>query len=200
MKLAAIGFFAVLGVSGCVEHYPPDTSSVKIVLEKGHGSATHIGGGFFVTAAHVVKDSDTVVIQTSSGRSGVGDVLWNNTQYDIALVKSDIEEVAESYLSCDSVMVGDTVMSRGNPLNMENIETLGRVASLPMSVADMWKEVFVYDGAMGPGMSGGGGFSINGDLVGVNVGAPIMKSGMGGSFIGLAYMVPSSVVCMLMGR
>lgn len=200
MKLAAIGLAAVMGLSGCVEQYPPDTSSVKIVLEKGHGSATHIGGGLFVTAAHVVTTNDKVVIYTSSGRSGVGDVLWVNKKYDIALVHSDIEGVAESYMTCNDASIGDTVFSRGNPMAMENIETVGRVASLPMSVDGFWEKVFVYDGAMGPGMSGGGAFSSSGALVGVNVGAPMMQSGMGGSFIGLAYMVPSSVVCMLMGR
>jgi serine protease Do len=200
MKLTAIGIAALVGLSACAENSHNDTSSVKIVLEKGHGSATHIGGGFFVTAAHVVKDNETVVIQTSSGRAGVGDVLWANVQYDIALVRSDIDGVSESYLSCTDAMVGDAVVSRGNPMDMENIETVGRVASFPMAVADTWKEVFVYDGAMGPGMSGGGAFSSSGDLVGVNVGAPLMQSGMGVSFIGLAYMVPSSVVCMLMGR
>lgn len=51
-----------------------------------------------------------------------------------------------------------------------------------------------------PGMSGGGVFNANGDVVGISVGTGIMQVGFGGSWIRIGIVVPGKTVCDLMGR
>lgn len=205
MKLRYYALAGLAVLVGTVEARPylfkPDAmTTVKVLGENGHGSATNIGNGYFVTAAHVLHGENEVKLKTSSGNQATADVLWASDKYDIALMKSDVTGVDAANIECRRPERGEYLKLSGNPINMEFIDTRGHVAGDVMFDIGPWGESIPVDAAIAPGMSGGGAFDKDGDLVGVNAGVMIMPVGMAGGPVGLAYVVPSSVVCMLMGR
>ena len=175
-----------------------DSHSVKIVSGTGHGSATHIGDGYFITAAHVIQKD--ITINTQLGREYDVEVMWVNNDYDVALVKSDVGEISTAAIDCRVPARGEDIMLSGSPMNMDFIDTWGRVSGDEMIDQGSWRRSVPVNVVIAPGMSGGGAFDADGDLVGIGVGVMIMHLGSGGGPVGLAYVVPASVVCMLMGR
>lgn len=183
-------------------HAPPAGHSVKLVSSGGgHGSATHIGNGIYITAAHVVKDATEMSVKYDNGRNATADVLWTNTKYDIALMHSDVEGVDVASLECRTPIRNESLMLSGNPQSLEFVDTWGKVMGGELTIEPEWEKVIPVDGVVVPGMSGGGAFDIDGDLVGVTVGTMAFQMNyMSVSLVPVSYIVPSSVVCFLMGR
>lgn len=173
---------------------PPLTSAhVKIVLPAGHGSATHIGDGLYITAAHVVDGQTELTINGAPVQ-----VMWANKEYDIALVRGSAD-AAFVPLACITPQVGDQGIAHGNPMMFEDITTTLTVAGDVRTIGD-WKSALPMDGTMAPGMSGGGGV-MGGHVAGVNVGVALAPAGAGfPSYYGISIVVPASVVCDLLGR
>ena len=196
LPVAAAGlFFGSLAYTDFTQATPAPLASAyaEVVLPTGHGSATHIGDGLYVTAAHVVGDN--AVVQINGVASAV---LWSNSTYDIALVAGP-EQAASVPLWCGTAQVGDTGIAHGNPMDLEGISMSLTVAGSARTIGH-WKVALPMDGSMGPGMSGGG-WVVGGALAGVNVGAAMAPTTAGlPSYYGLSIVVPSSVVCDLMGR
>lgn len=177
-----------------------DKAVVKVILPSGMGSGVHIGGGFIVTAEHVVKSSKVASLKTRGGRAASAEVLWASADYDIALLKTDAI-IPSASLDCVAATVGDSIMAVGNPLGMEFISSYGRVAGDPREFLPNWKAAFVTDMTVIMGNSGGPVFSSDGKIVGIVVGAPMAPiDGGGKSYIGFSLAVPSSAVCKLLGR
>lgn len=181
---------------------PRASSTVIISNDEGHGSGVHIGHGFILTAAHVVEGQATMQITDDRGRVQTGTILWANKAYDVALVQIDhAETLAASRLDCTArLAVGDEISAFGNPLNLKFIRTYGKVAS-DYGAREPWKSSFVASIAVAPGMSGGGVFDKQGDVVGLAVGLAARGSLFGGMApFAISYVVPSSAVCLLMAR
>jgi S1-C subfamily serine protease len=173
---------------------------VKVMLEGGHGSGVHIGDGYILTAAHVVGANKEVTLKSSMGDVQKGAVLWANTDYDVALVRAERPaRLGSATLSCRTAAVGEVVEARGNPLMVEFVSAYGHVAGEPRAVG-AWKYVLVTDSTTVPGMSGGPVYDKAGDVVGITVGVMAVPMGFGASLTGFGTVVPSSTVCMLMGR
>jgi S1-C subfamily serine protease len=180
---------------------PPAGSTIKIVLGQGHGSGVHIGNQYVVTSAHVVADvTGAVSVKADDGSLINATVLWAKTKYDVALLRLERKgNIAAASLACRDPNEGETLSSRGSPGSIEFVTTYGRVAGAPRKHAGI-ESVFVYDGTIGPGMSGGGVFDATGKLVGINAAIMVVPMGFGGSLLPISYVVPSSAICMLMGR
>jgi S1-C subfamily serine protease len=169
---------------------------VLVDVGEGHGSAVHIGDGYFVTAAHVVTSTGEVRLINEALISSTAQVLWKNDTYDIALLKALTPSYVEAVrLSCAVVPVGTAVIGHGNPGPFRFVAASGTVAGTPQRMGD-WARAFVIDGTVVPGMSGGALVDHSGDVVGIIVGVHAHLLGLTG--FGIA--VPSSVVCDLMGR
>lgn len=185
-------------------HFKPPTvtlpdAHVKVSLENNQGSATHIGNGYYITAAHVVNNADKVTLKDSAGGSLQADILWASVEYDIALMKADIATVSAVDLECRTPQVGEPLSYYGNPQNLDHITTWGRASGAAQSVGPL-ANVVPVNGAIIPGMSGGAVLDADGDMVGVNVAVMVMHIGMGGGPTSIGYIVPAETVCMLMGR
>lgn len=193
--------FSIFGLADAVggDYEIKADSVVKIYAERGHGSAVHIGNGYYLTAAHVTGDRKEMKIKTALGDEGTASVLWASKQYDIALVKSgDPLLIGTANLDCRELENGEAIWLKGNPLNLEFITTSGFVAGAELSLGP-WKAARPVDASLAGGMSGGPVFDAEGKLVGINVGGMVQRMGMGGSFVGISYIVPSSAICGLMG-
>jgi len=187
------------------------TSVVKVQLTSGHGSGVHIGNGYIVTAAHVVAATLTatddagksVTLKTSDGKTRPVDVLWINAAYDLALLRTSADGLEASPLDCRTAIDGELIKASGNPTSLEFVSAYGHVTGAAREEGP-WKTVLVTDMTVVMGMSGGPTFSEDGHVIGITVGvlSAMIPGGMlpQVSLTGFGMMVPSSAVCLLLGR
>lgn len=177
--------------------------TVKIVLEKGHGSGVYIGGNLILTAAHVVDTAadGKVKVKTEGGNILKGEVLWMSKARDVALIRvSGTFGLRPAVLSCAVPKVGDAIQARGNPLSVEFLSMWGRVAGTQREMGP-WLVGVPTDMTILPGMSGGPVFGADGRVVGLAVGVLMAPAGFGSmSFTGATLIVPGSTICPLLGR
>ncbi|CAH1677686.1 serine protease [Chelatococcus sp.] len=163
---------------------PKAGSVVKIINGPGHGSGVHIGTGYILTAAHVIREADFVDVLSDQGLTTKAEVLWVNKAYDLALVRDE----------------GASVTLIGNPADVEFLKVQASIAGKARPYA-RWRSVSVVSGPIVPGMSGGGMFDRAGNLRGIVVGVMLAPTGpFSSSMVGIGYAVPSSAACALMGR
>ena len=182
---------------------PPQKSGPMLLIRAGDalGSGVYIGNGMVVTAAHVVAHVGAgaeVKLKTDDGREISGEVAWLAPKYDVALVRvKTIENVASADLACRYPIVGEPVVVDGNPVMLKFMRTWGRVSSAKIETVGDWKEAFVVDATIAPGVSGGPVFDHTHRVLGIIVGEPQLR-GMG--VFDYAIAVPSSTICTLLGR
>jgi S1-C subfamily serine protease len=161
---------------------------------KGSGSGFHIGGGFYVTSAHVVEGGKEFFID--DGRVGSQDdqaasLVGADEIADLALLKAGPAEATLAW-SEQSPEIGAPVIAVGNPfaeapasLTSGIISGLERLVPAPGgTLAGMLQT----DAAINPGNSGGPLLDLAGRVVGVNT-AILSPSG---SFAGIGYAVPAA--------
>lgn len=200
LACAAVAIAAVVGLSSyAMPTDPVETAVVKVELPTGHGSGTHIGDGYILTAAHVAGKETTVKLRSEGGEAVEGTVLWVNTAYDIALIKTDKDAFGSAPLSCSSAQRGETITAMGNPLGIEFVSSTGRIAGKARSVGP-WKSVFVTDMTIVMGMSGGPVFNDAGEVIGITVGVMAANMGFSSSLLGFGYVVDSPSICGLLAR
>lgn len=172
-------------------------STVKIVMEQGHGSGVHIGNGYVVTAAHVVGDRiPKVKLDDGSEQEAV--VLWTNKANDIALLRT-AATMSSSALDCRVAENGELVEARGNPTVLEFVSSAGRIAGVEREFGP-WARVLPVDMTIVMGMSGGPVFAADGRVVGISVGVLVAQLGFAPSLTGFGAVVPSAAVCELLAR
>lgn len=176
-----------------------EQAAVRIELADGLGSGVSVGGGFIITAAHVVGSAKEVKVKTRLGEEATATVLWANSDYDIAMI-STASVIPAADLSCKTAHVGDAITAFGNPLGLDFIAAYGKIAGAPRPFEPQWKSAFITDITTIMGQSGGPVFNDAGKLVGITVGVMGAPVGEGRSYIGYGFVVPSSVVCTLLGR
>ena len=198
IALACLGFTAI-GVSTKAGTSDVVDASVRLSIASGAGvcSATHIGAGRFLTAAHCTGSGDIEVV-TENGTTAAAEVLWSAKPYDLALLRADGLRLRSAQIDCHLAKPGSAVTAVGNPLGMSFIRTPGLIVSglqtdeVLIGGEKVWRERFIADVTVAPGSSGGGLFNDIGRLVGVVVGmAPPFR---------YAFVVPSTTVCQLLGR
>jgi len=202
--IAAAVVVTVLIFEKVVPYEPPDLdmsgSVVKLITTGGHGSGVHIGNGYVITAAHVAVEGVTMTWLSDTDDRGSTSLVWRNVQYDVALMKiTNWENISAANLECRIPDIGETITMKGNPLSLEHITMWGRVAG-KMTNKGPWAEVVPIDGSIVGGMSGGGVFDENGDMVGINVGGMIQQVGFGGGPAGIGLIVPGWSICSIMAK
>jgi S1-C subfamily serine protease len=176
-----------------------ETTVVKVILKNGHGSGVHVGGGYILTAAHVVQNNKTATLKTKDGNTRQADVLWSNADYDIALLRTKDTTLDAATLDCRVARLGDAITSYGNPMNVEFASAYGRIAGEPRGFGP-WRSVFVTDITTVMGQSGGPVFDADGLLIGITVGVMGVPLGFSHSLAGYGFVVPSRSVCELLAR
>ena len=187
----------------------PTTSMVKIEAMDGssHGSGVSIGGGMFLTAAHVVEGQKSVALHNEFGVVLAANVLWVNAEYDIAALRmvgdADRPFAVESALDCRTPLIGESVMAAGNPGAEDGIFLPATVVGGERTRGN-WTSIIPIASAVSPGSSGGPLYDVEGDVVGIVVGvqlAPLtIDKEVFVTMTGLAYVVPASAICGLLGR
>ncbi|MEG3615637.1 S1C family serine protease [Isoptericola haloaureus] len=185
----------------------PSVVSLEISGAGGRGSS---GSGFvlredgyILTNDHVVTaggGGGDVVVVLSDGSEHAGEVVGSTPDYDLAVVKIDVDGLTPLVLGdSDDVVVGDAVLAVGAPLGLDSTVTAGIVSALhrPVQAGDQATTAFIdaiqTDAAINPGNSGGPLVDADGEVVGINsaIAQPPGATQATGS-IGLGFAIPAN--------
>lgn len=186
-----------------VSYTAPVTDAATVLIQRpgSKGTGFHIGGGRIITAAHVVDGARTVSIKSYDGRISSATVVMVDAGADIAFLETKMRLLAAE-LSCDMVPVGEPITSIGNPLGQEFITAFGRIAGEPRAVST-GRSVYVTDITTVMGQSGSAVFA-RGKVIGVISAVMVAPMRLGDNYVpslvGFGYVVPSPLVCEMLGR
>jgi S1-C subfamily serine protease len=176
-----------------------DLARLDDLEARGVGTAFHVGGGYFVTSAHVIAGARDVMLEDSNRTlekpdklAKIARIVGSDTLTDIAVLKTDAPETTLEWAT-EIPSIGSSVYAIGNPF--------GRApGSFSSGIISGAERVFTAEGltlvhllqtdtAINPGNSGGPLLNIQGQVVGIN--AAII--GGAGSSAGVGFVVPFTV-------
>jgi len=146
-------------------------------VEKGSGTGFVVDKrGYILTNSHVVSDgkANKVSVLFTDGKSTKGEVIWNDTNLDLAIVKVKKSNLSPLELGdSDKIRVGDIAIAIGNPLGTDLMTsvTQGIISGLNRDVATTSSNMsglIQTDASINPGNSGGPLFNQEGQVIGVN--------------------------------
>ena len=143
-------------------------------IERSLGSGVIVReNGTIVTNHHVIDGADEIVVALSDRREFSAEVILDDAQTDLAVLKIDgvkgrlpVLEFADS----DEVDVGDLVLAIGNPFGVGQTVTSGIVSALARTQLQLsnYQSYIQTDAAVNPGNSGGALIGMDGRLLGIN--------------------------------
>jgi len=164
-------------------------------IEQGQGSGVIIDNGIVLTNAHVVNQSEKLIVGLKDGRKFSGKVLGQDMLTDLAVIqlKGKGPWPKASLGDSDEIKVGDWAIAVGNPYGLENTVTLGIISNLNRNVSqlgiyDKKIDLIQTDAAINPGNSGGPLLNSKGEVIGINT---LIRSGPGA---GLSFAIPINKV------
>jgi len=165
-------------VAATVRQAGPSVVHIQAGSEKsGHGGS---GSGFLIspdgfvmTNSHVVHGADRVRAQTPDGRESRAEIIGDDPDTDLAVVRIDLPELRHlRFADSGKIAVGQIAVAIGNPLGLENTVTAGIVSALgrtfPARTGRLIDNVLQTDAALNPGNSGGPLLDTRGQVIGVN--------------------------------
>ncbi len=147
--------------------------------------------GLVLTNAHVIENSEKLIIGLSDGRRVNGQVIGQDYLTDVAVIKLNgyeqwpVAKIGDS----ETLTVGDWAIAVGNPYGLEKTVTLGIISNLnrnvsQLGIANKRIPLIQTDAAINPGNSGGPLLNAYGEVVGINT---LIRTGPGA---GLGFAIP----------
>lgn len=149
--------------------------------------------GYIVTNNHVIDDGAAFTIVMNDGKEYDAKLVGKDSRTDLALLKVDAKDVKFTYVKFaddEKVRVGDWVVAVGNPFGLGGTVTAGIISARGRNIGSgPYDDYLQIDAAVNRGNSGGPGFNLNGEVVGINT---AIFSPSGGN-VGIAFAIPASV-------
>ncbi len=169
-------------------------------IEHGTGSGFLVSeDGKILTNAHVVADTDTVLVTLKDGRTFEGKVVGVDSITDVAAVKISAEKLPTVKLgNSQNLIPGQWAIAIGNPLGLDNTVTIGIVSatgrtSAQVGVPDKRVTFIQTDAAINPGNSGGPLLNASGEVIGINTAIRADARGLG-------FAIPIDVAARIAGE
>ena len=145
-------------------------------LAEGVGSGVIVDPkGYVLTNSHVVgTNRKKITVSLADGRELEGNVLWQDSGLDLAVVKVNVSNLSSADLGdSDAIEVGHTAIAIGNPLGLryERTVTQGIISGLNRSIMveqSIMEDLIQTDAAINPGNSGGPLINSKGEIIGIN--------------------------------
>ena len=189
-----------------------ETGVVRVNIQRSEETVptNGVGSGFVfdkkghvITNAHVVENSDKVVVTFLDGRSYNAEVIGVDPDTDISVIKVDVDPaLLKPLLIGDSsnLKVGMQVAAIGNPFGLSGSMTSGIVSALgrllPQESGFSIPDVVQTDAAINPGNSGGPLLNSRGEVVGMNT---AIQSATG-EFTGVGFAIPSNTIAKIVPK
>ncbi|MEC4804240.1 MAG: HhoA/HhoB/HtrA family serine endopeptidase [Jaaginema sp. PMC 1079.18] len=156
-------------------------------VQNGTGSGFILSSdGLIVTNAHVVENSDIVMVVLKDGREFEGEVLGADDVTDVAVIKIEADDnlPVVNLGRSDDLIPGEWAIAIGNPLGLDNTVTVGIISALGRSsrqvgVPDKRVSFIQTDAAINPGNSGGPLLNAQGEVIGINTAIRADAQGLG---------------------
>ena len=192
--------------------------SVVLVLttredEASHGSGIVFDdGGRIATNAHVVDDSDEVVVRLPNGREIVAEVVGFDVRRDVAvlqLTEPDSSLVPAVFAFTEDIHVGQLAVALGSPFDLDRTVTAGIVSAVGRVIDSYGCQsgfgaecagvsMIQTDAPINPGNSGGPLADREGRVIGMNT--AIHSTGLTIGNIGVGFAIPSDTVVLVARR
>lgn len=147
--------------------------------------------GYILTNAHVIADTDEVVVKLTNKREYPAKVVGADPYTDVALLKISASGLPVVTIGNPALLEpGEWVAAIGAPFGFENSVTVGVVSAKGRMLPDESYVPFIQtDVAVNPGNSGGPLFSTRGDVIGIN---SQIYSETGG-YMGISFAIPIDI-------
>ena len=150
--------------------------------------------GYIVTNTHVIEGAQRVRVRLPDNHEYDGKVVGKDQHADLAVLKVAARNL-ESVRMGDSrhLRAGEPVVAIGNPLGFEHSVSTGVVSANrvgPIRVdGSVLGDMIQTDAAINQGNSGGGLFTSDGRLIGINTAIMVPRGGSGS--IGIGFAIPA---------
>lgn len=190
----AIGTAERSGYVDVVDRVSP--SVVTLQLDEGLGSGVVLRSDVVVTNAHVVGDQRSVTIVYADGVRTPGTVLATDTVTDLAVVRTQRDDLPVPEYRTDLPRPGEVALAIGSPLGFENSVSAGIVSGLHRDIpgsattTSSLVDLIQTDASISPGNSGGALFDEQGRVIGINEAYIPPSAGA----VSLGFAIPSATV------
>ena len=147
------------------------------------GSGVVVGEGFILTNSHVVEDANRLQVTVTDDDGKTDEyaatlVAWDETLDAAIIYAPKCKLPAVPLGDSDKMLVGDWAICIGNPLGFTKTTTVGVVSALNRGIKSeaydkygrketITNAMIQVDAAINSGNSGGGMFSVTGELMGI---------------------------------
>jgi S1-C subfamily serine protease len=143
--------------------------------------------GLVMTNYHVIQRASEVEVKLWDGHSYPGEVMAYDVTNDLCLLRleGDLSKTklhAVNFAVPDDLLLGETVVTVGNPFGLEHSVSIGVLSALNRSYREgdvTFNDVLQTDAAINPGNSGGPLINLDGDLIGINLAIQRDAEGIG---------------------
>jgi len=150
--------------------------------------------GTILTARHVVESTGRFIVTLNNGQRITTNKSCVSKDYDIGFLKLPVGGLPTAKLgNSDHMRLGTRLLAIGSQFGADhfNSVTLGVLSAIDRKNLDEpgygWSVLLQTDVSANPGSSGGPIFNMDGEIVGIVVGGPVLP------YAGIVYCVPSNV-------
>lgn len=130
--------------------------------------------GLIVTNAHVIQMASKIYVTLEDGTRTEAKFIGMNPNDDIAMIRIDFPKPLKAVRIAHDVIIGETVISIGNSLGLQNSVSAGIVSGVHRNLTGAgergaFQDLIQTDASINPGSSGGALLNADGELVGINL-------------------------------